>query len=162
MNSIRNRLPLKVLIPVLIISIFAICSFAASVSVSTTNNAGQVGVLYLVNGYFTAASQGFQVVRSTTTASSQPATWTNGTTCNTALAQGDWYYQVKLDINANATITHTFTLTVQWNTGSGYTTLGSLQFTTPSTITATQDMYFQLDTGVTTFTAPAGITITVA
>lgn len=162
-SSIRNRLPLKVLIPVLAISLIAIGSFAASVIVTTTTYSGEAGVSYIVIGCFTAASNGFQVVRSSTAATSLPATWTNGGTCNTALTAGDWYYQVTLTIAANATASHTYTVTVQWNTGSGYATLGSsLTFTTPATITAGWTMSFQMDTSTTSFNAPVAITVTVA
>jgi hypothetical protein len=88
-NSIRNRLPLKVLIPILLISLIAITSFAATVGVTTTTYSGEGGVSFIVIGCFTATSNGFQVVRSTTAATSLPATWSNGTTVNTLLTAGD-------------------------------------------------------------------------
>jgi hypothetical protein len=78
MSSIRNRLPLKVLIPVLVISLIAIGSFAASVTITSTTYSGEQGVSYIVIGCFTAASNGFQVVRVNTAPTSLPATWTNG------------------------------------------------------------------------------------
>lgn len=162
MSSIRNKLPLKTLVPILAISLFAVGSFATSVGVTTQSYAGQAGVDYVVTGGFTATSNGFQVVQSATTASTQPCTWSNGGTCNTALTAGDWYYQVTLTISASAAASHTYTVTVQWNTGSGYATLGTLTVTTPATITSGQTMVFQMDTGLTTFSAPAGITVTVA
>ena len=158
----KNKLPLKVLVPILAISLFAIGSFATSVGVTTQQYAGQAGVDYVVTGGFSAASNGFQVVQSAATASSQPATWSNGATVNSALTAGDWYYQVTLTIAASAQASHTYTVTVQWNTGSGYTTLGSLTFTTPATITAGQTMIFQMDVGSSSFNAPAGMTVTVA
>jgi hypothetical protein len=162
MFSIRNKLPLKVLVPILAVSLFAVGSFATSVGVTTQSYAGQGGVNYVVTGAFSPASNGFQVVQSTTTASTSPCTWSNGGTCNTALTAGDWYYQVTLTIAASATPTHTYTLTVQWNTGTGYATLGTLTFTTPASISAGQTMIFQMDTALTTFNAPATITVTVA
>lgn len=162
MLPIRNRLPLKILVPILAISIFSVASYAASVSVSTTTYAGQEGVSYNVGTAFTAASNGFQVVQSTTSATTLPATWSNGATVNTALTAGDWYYSLTLTIASSAQTSHTYTLTVQWNTGSGYTTLGTLTFTTLSTITASQTMTFQIDTAGTSFNAPAAITVTVA
>ena len=161
-SRIRNKLPLKVLLPILAISLFAVGSFATSVGVTTQAYAGQAGVNYVVSGGFTAASNGFQVVQSTAVASTQPATWANGGTVNTALTAGDWYYQVTLTIAAAAQTSHTYTVTVSWNTGSGYVTLGSLTLTTPATITPGQTMIFQMDIGATTFNAPAGITVTVA
>jgi len=162
MSSFRNKLPLKVLAPILAISLFAVGSFATSVSVTTQTYAGQAGVNYVVTGAFSPASNGFQVVQSTTTASTQPCAWSNGGTCNTALTAGDWYYSVTLTIAASAQTSHTYTVTIQWNTGSGYTTVGSLTLTSPSTITAGQTMVFEVDTGLTTFSAPAGMTVTVA
>ncbi|HUI00185.1 MAG TPA: hypothetical protein VLX56_00985 [Nitrososphaerales archaeon] len=162
MSTLRNKLPLKVMIPVLVVSLFAVGSFATSVGVSTQSFAGEAGVNYTVTGAFTAASNGFSVVQTTTTASSQPCTWANAGTCNTALTAGDWYYQVTLTIAASATPSHTYTVTVQWNTGSGYSTLGSLTVTTGSTISSGQTMAFQIDTSLTSFSAPAGITVTVA
>lgn len=162
MSSLRNKLPLKVMLPILVISVFAVGSFATSVGVTTQSFAGEAGVNYTVTGAFTAASNGFQVVQTTTTASTQPCTWTSGGTCNTALTAGDWFYSVTLTIAASATPSHTYTLTVQWNTGSGYTTLGTLTVTTGSTITSGQTMTFEIDTTATSFSAPAGITVTVA
>jgi len=162
MSSFRNKLPLKVLAPILAISLFAVGSFATSVSVTTQTYAGQGGVNYVVTGAFSPASDGFQVVQSAVTASTQPCTWTNSGTCNTALVAGDWFYSVTLTIAATAQTSHTYTVTIQWNTGSGYTTLGTLTLTTPSTISAGQTMIFEVDTGLTSFSAPAGMTVTVA
>jgi hypothetical protein len=162
MSSFRNKLPLKVLAPILAISLFAVGSFATSVGVTTQSYAGQAGVNYVVTGAFSPSSNGFQVVQSATTASSQPCPWANAGTCNTALVAGDWYYAVTLTIAASAQTSHTYTVTVQWNTGSGYTTLGSLTLTSPATINAGQTMIFEIDSGLTSFSAPAGITVTVA
>jgi len=162
MSTLRNKLPLKVMVPVLVISLFAVGSFATSVGVTSQTFAGEAGVNYTVSGAFTAASNGFQVVQTTTSASSQPCTWSSGGVCNTALTAGDWYYSVTLTISASATASHTYTTTVQWNTGSGYATLGTLTVTTASSITSGQTMTFEIDTGSTSFAAPAGITVTVA
>jgi hypothetical protein len=160
--GIKHRLPFKILLPLLAISIFSIASYAASVSVTQSNNQAVNGVYYNVAGGFTAASNGFQVVQASGPASSLPCTWSNGGTCQTALTAGDWEYSVTLTINAGAAASHTYTLTVQWNTGIGYTSLGTLTVTSPSTITAGQTMTFLIDTAGTSFSAPAGIIITVA
>lgn len=158
----RNMLSLRILLPLLAISIFSVASFAATVSVSPETYQAQSGVIYNVTGGFTAVSNGFTVVLSTASASTQPCSWTNGGTCQTGLTAGDWDYSVTLTISASAQTSHTYTLTVSWNTGSGYATLGTLTLTTPASITAGQTMTFLLDTAGTSFTAPAGITITVA
>ena len=165
MNKIRtlvSMLPLKVLIPILAISLVSLISFAASVTVTPSTSQDVQGVYYNVTGGFSAASNGFVVTQSAATASTQPATWTNGGTVTTATVAGNWQYSATITINAGASASTTYTVTIQWNTGSGYSTMGSLTFTTPGTITAGQTMTFVCNTGGTTFNAPAGISITVA
>jgi hypothetical protein len=154
---------MKILIPLLAISLFSVGSYAASaVGVTQETYQAQNGVLYNIAGGFTASSNGFTVVPSSAAASSQPATWTSGGTAQTALTQGDWEFSVTLTIAASAATSHTYTLSVQWNTGSSYVSLGTLTLTTPSSITPGQTMTFYMDTGVTTFNAPAAIIVTVA
>jgi hypothetical protein len=163
LRSLRQLLPLKILAPILIISVLAVVSFAASVSINSTTSQVVQGVMYSVTGGFSASSNGFVVTQSAATATTLPATWANGGTVTTATVAGNWQYSITVTINAAAQPSTTFTVTVQWNTGSGYSTLGSqLTFTTLSSITAGQTMTFVLNTGVTTFNAPAGILITIA
>jgi hypothetical protein len=162
MTRFLGHTGLKLMIPLLAISIFSVASFASSVAVTATTYQGQNGVYFNIGGGFTAASNGFNVVQATGTASAQPCTWTSGGTCQTALTAGDWEYSVTLTVTASATASHTYTTTVTWNTGTGYTTLGTLTVTTAATITAGQTMTFLIDTAGTTFSAPAGIVVTVA
>jgi hypothetical protein len=157
MSRLRNRLPLKIFLPLLAISIFSIASFAASVAVTTNNYQSQNGVYYNVTGGFTAVSNGFAVVQATGVATS-PCAWSTGTTCQTAVTAGHWYYSVTLTAAAGATLP---VMTVSWNTGSGYSTMGSITVAS-GTITTGNTMTFLFDTAGTTFTAPTGITITVA
>lgn len=160
--SIRKRFRSRYLLPLLAITVFAVASFAAAVTVTTTTEQAQAGVYFNVIGGFTAASNGFSVVQATAASSAQPCTWANGGTCQTAVTAGDWYYSVTLTLNAAASVSTTYTLTVTWNTGAGYSTMGTRTVTTLASITAGQTMTFLIDTAVTTFTAPAGIVITVA
>jgi hypothetical protein len=162
MTRFPARSALNVIFPLLVISIFSIVSFAAAVAVNSTTYQGQNGVYFNIAGGFTAASNGFNVIQATASASGQPCAWSNGATCQTALAAGDWEYSATLTMTASAAVTHTYTLTVAWNTGSGYVTLGTLTVTSPATIVAGQTMTFLINTGGTSFTAPAGIVVTVA
>lgn len=159
---LRNMLSLKILLPILAISLISIGGYAASVNVTQTTYQTQSGVYYNVVGGFTAASNGFNVVQSSGAASTQPFTWANGDTGQTALTAGHWQYSVTLTITAAASPSTTYTYTVTWNQGSGYSTLGSMTFTTPATITVGQTVTFLIDTSGTSFTAPVGINITVA
>jgi hypothetical protein len=165
MSHVRKRmnLPMKLIAALILISLFAVVSFAATVAVTTYTYQSYSGVFFNVVGGFTAASNGFAVVQSSGSASAQPATWSSGGTVQTALVAGHWYYSLTLTIAASgASPSTTYTVTVTWNTGSGYSTLGStLTFTTLATITPGQTMSFFIDTGVTSFNAPVGITITV-
>ncbi len=155
-----QRPPLKLLLPLLLISMFAILSFAVTVTTTTTTNQAQNGVLFNVAGGFTAASNGYLVIQATSATSAQPCTWATGGTCQTALTAGNWEYSLTLTLNAAATASTTYTVTVQQNTGTGYTTLGTRTVTTLATITAGQTMTFLFDLGSTSFTAPVGIVIT--
>jgi hypothetical protein len=161
MTKTLSRSTLKVLLPLMAISIFAVGSFAASVSVTSTTYEAQNGVYFNINGGFTAVSDGFSVVQ-TTGATSSPCTWANGGTCQTAVTAGDWQYSVALTITASAATSHVYTVSVTWNTGSGYTSMGSVTVQTLSSITPSQTMTFVFDTSTTTFSAPAGIVVTVA
>jgi hypothetical protein len=162
MKPFKNMLPLKIFVPILAIALLSLVSFAASVNISTSSSEAVQGVSYNVAGGFTAASNNFVVTHSAATASSQPATWSNGATVTTATVAGNWQYSVTITIKASAAASTTYTVSVQWNTGSGYNTMGSLTFTTPATIIADQTMIFVINTGVSTFNAPLGIVITVA
>ena len=162
-RSLRHFMPLKLLVPILIISVLSIVSFAASVSINSTTSQSVQGVVYNVTGGFSAASNGFVVTQSAATATTLPAAWANGGNVTTATVAGNWQYSANVTINAGATPSTTYTVTIQWNTGTGYNTMATaLTFTTGATITAGQTMTFVLNTGVTTFNAPAGIIITVA
>jgi len=161
-SEIRKKLPMKILLPILAISMISVASFAATVSVTQTTLQAQTGVYYDVTEGFTAVSNGFTVVQGTGAASAQPYTWSDGGTCRTALTAGNWMYSVTLTITANAAASHLYTYTVSWDTGSGYSTLGQMTFTTPGTIVPSETVIFLIDLGGTSFNAPTGINITVA
>jgi len=77
-------MPLKLLIPILVISLLSVVSFAASVSINSTTSQSVQGVVYNVTGGFSAASNGFIVTQSAATATTLPASWANGGTVTTA------------------------------------------------------------------------------
>jgi hypothetical protein len=158
----KLKLPLKLLVPLLAIALFSVYSFAASITVTTTTIQNENGVYFNVVGGFTVASNGFAVVQATGTATTLPATWANGGIVQTALTAGNWYYNLTLTANAAATASTTYNVTVTWNTGSGYSALGSLRVTLPASGYAGQSMTLLIDTQLQTFNAPAAMTITVA
>jgi hypothetical protein len=157
-----SRPPLKALIPILFVTVFSVAAFATSVSVAPVTYQNVQGVQFNVTGAFSASSNGFFVSQAAGTASSQPCSWSNGGICQTALVAGDLYYSITLTLNTVPSSTTTYTATVQWNTGSGYSQLGQLTVSVPTTATAGQTMQFFFNTNLATFTAPTGIVVTVA
>jgi len=165
----KRRLRLRYLLPLLFIVAFSVISYAASVTVVSTTYQSVGGVYYNVVGAFTPSNNGF-FVSSAGTAAVACATglWGAGPpypTCQTALTAGHWYYSLNLVLTASATASTAYTLTVQWTqNGGALNTLGTLSVTTPATVTAGNGITVYLDLGATygtTFTAPAGLTITV-
>jgi len=160
-SCIKRFTPLKILIPILLISVISIVSFAANAAISTSTYQGVQGVQFNVAGGLSASSNGFVVTQTSATATTQPAAWTAGGTVTTATTAGDWQYSITVTTNTGCPTSTTYTAIVQWNTGSGYSQLGSIQFTTPSTITNGAQMTFVFGTTVNSFSAPVGITITI-
>jgi|ECHhosMinimDraft_1075155.scaffolds.fasta_scaffold06242_1 hypothetical protein len=150
------------LIIIAAIAILSTVVYASSVSVATSTYQAQSGVYYQVTGNIGAQGLGFTVAQSASTASAQPCMWSSGGVCTTAVTAGDWVYTVMITLENGVTPGDTYTVTVSWDTGSGYVQMGSLTFTAPSTVTAGQTMNFVFDTGSTSFNAPVGIVITVA
>ncbi|MEM0271696.1 MAG: hypothetical protein QW514_04025 [Thermoprotei archaeon] len=144
------------------ISLIAAVYAGATVAVTPNTYQAQSGVYYVVTGNIGVAGQGFSVaIANNPPSTPSPCSWSNGGTCTTAITAGHWVYIVQVTLTPNTQPGQTYTVTVYWNTGSGYTTMGSLKFTTPSTITAGQSMTFVFDTGTNSFNAPLGIVITV-
>ena len=150
------------LIIIAVIAILSTVVYASSVSVNTSTYQAQNGAYYVVTGKFVVTGQGFTVGQMAT-ATGQPCPWSNGGTCTTAVTGGDWVYTVQVALTGSTPASSTFTVTLQWlqQGGTAYVTVGTLQFTTPSTITPGETMNFIFDTGSTSFTAPAAIVITV-
>ena len=150
------------LILIAVIATLATAVYAATVAVNTTTYQAQNGVYYVVTGDFGVTGLGFTVGQMAT-ATGQPCAWISGGTCTTAVTGGDWVYTVQVALTGSTPTSSTFTVTLQWlpQGGTAYVTVGTLQFTTPSTITPGETMNFIFDTGSTSFTAPAAIVITV-
>ncbi len=169
MNSVGEKLKIpqnilspKILIPLVVISLFSIGSFAASGGISTTTLQEQYGVAFSIAGGFTGADNGFATSGSTQTASTQPCTWTNGAVCRSALTGGDWRYQTTLTINAGAQALHTYTVNVLINGAAPSACSTGITFTTGATITAGQTMIFRCDTGLTSLSTVSAIDVNVA
>lgn len=139
-------------------------AFAASVTITNTNNAAYQGVYVNANGFYSVTGTAYYVVEAAQTATTQPLAWANGATGYVnALVAGDWELSYTLTINAGGLTSHTYTITVASTAAAGTTSnLYTFQFTSPATITAGQTMTIIWDTSATTWTAPAALTVTIA
>ena|ERR1035438_371432 len=146
------------------ILIGSIGAYAASVTINASTNAGYQGEYIVDNGYFTASAISYNVVQTAQSASSGGLAWSNaGTAYVTALVPGDWEVAWTLTILTGATASHLYTITATSTSATGTTTaLYTFQFTSPASVVNGQTMTILFDTGLTTWTAPAAIQITVA
>lgn len=161
---IKRKIRLLYLVAMIGMISVSVGAFAASVTITTSNDAGYQGVYILDNGYYSASGANYNVVQSAQTATTQPLAWANGGIGYVdALVAGDWELSFTLTINAGGLTSHTYTITVASTAANGVTsTLYTFQFTSPATITAGQTMTIIWDTGATTWTAPAALSISVA
>ena len=152
-------LPLKFLVLLLAISIFSVYSFASNVAVTSAPVQSESGVFFNVDGGFTVTNNGFSIAQNMSAASAEPVKWTNSGICQTALTAGDWFYDLTLTVNNIAQANHIYSVTIMWDTGSGYSTLGVLKVTSPDTIIDGQTMNMYFDTGQSNFNTPAAIKV---
>jgi len=161
---IRRRIRLIYLLAFVGMITVSVGAFAATVTITTANNAGYQGVYILDNGYYAASGTSYAVVEAAQAATTPPLAWANGAIGYVdALVAGDWALSFTLTINAGGLTSHTYTITVASTSATDVTTtLYTFQFTSPATITAGQTMTIVWDTGATTWTAPAALSISVA
>jgi hypothetical protein len=147
-----------------LILVGSIGAYAASVTINASTNAGYQGEYVVDNGYFTASAITYNVVEAAQTATTAPMTWAPSATAYVnAQVPGDWELVWTITLNAGATISHLYTITVTSTAASGaVSSLYTFTFTTLSTITPTQTMTIIWDVGAQTWTAPAAVQVTVA
>ena len=139
-------------------------AFAASVTITTSNNAAYQGVYVNANGYYSVTGTAYNVVEAAQAATTQPLAWASGGVGYVnAIVAGNWELTYTLTINAGGLTSHAYTITVYSTAAAGTTTqLYTFQFTSPASITAGQTMTIIWDTGATTWTAPAALSVTIA
>lgn len=162
LKEVATDIGTRSLLVVLVVSALAIGSYATTATIFNSNIASQYGVSYNITGNLTGVDQGFTTTPGNSAASSQPCPWTNGGTCHMAMTRGFYRYSLLLTLNFPVRAPTSFTVLVQWDTGAGETTLGSLTFSVPTTAAAGQQMTFRFNTGANTLTSPLSMDITVA
>ena len=161
---IHRRIGLFYLAVIVTLIAISVGAFAATVTITSSNDAAFQGILLQDNGYYSITNTNYNVVEAVQTATTQPLAWTSGAVGYVdALVVGDWEISFTLTINAGGLTSHTYTITLYSTAATGVTsTLYTFQFTSPATITAGQTMTIIWDTGATTWTAPAALSATIA
>ncbi|MGA2198619.1 MAG: hypothetical protein ABSG45_01635 [Nitrososphaerales archaeon] len=161
---VHRSIRLLYLAALMAIITLSVGTYAASVTIQNSNNAGYQGVYELDNGYYSASAAVYNVVNTAQVATTPPLAWASGGIGYVnALVAGDWEIAFTLQINAGGLTSHTYTITVSSTAVNGVaSTLYTFQFTSPASITPLQTMTIIWDTGAVTWTAPAALQITVA
>lgn len=161
-RELRSRLPLKAIIPILLISVLCIGSFASTITATTTTYEGMAAATYKVTDNFAATSLGFTVAPTSKSASSQPFNWVNEGVVTEATTETKWQYSVTVTMHTGATASHGYSVNVQWSADDAtYTDLGTLTFTSPASITDGETMTFMFNVGDNIYTS-TGIVVTVS
>ena len=161
---VHRKVRMLYLVVFVTIIALSVGAFAATATITNTNNAGYQGVYVQDNGYYSVTNTNFYVVNTAQAATGQPLAWASGATGYVnALVAADWDITFTLTINAGGLTSHTYTITVYSTAANGaVSTLYTFQFTSPASITPAQTMQIIWDTGATTWTAPYALTITIA
>src|SRR2546425_3420900 len=87
-------------------------AFAASVTITTSNNAAYQGVYVNANGYYSVTGTAYNVVEAAQAATTQPLAWASGGVgyVNTTVA-GNWGPTHTLKINTGGFTRHTHNIT---------------------------------------------------
>jgi hypothetical protein len=152
----------KWLFVLIIVSVISVASYAATVSVTTVTYQAQYGLQYNITSNFSATDQGFTTVPATAAASAQPCTWATGGTCRNAQTVAHFRYSVLLTLNVVPGATTTYTVTVNWDQGSGSVLMCSLTVSVTTAAVVGQTMTIRCDTGSASFTTPLAVDVTVA
>ncbi len=157
LSELRSRLPLKAIIPILLISTLCIVSFATSAGIEpATTYRAMNGATVVITGDFDVSPIGFSLASSPIAESSAWSTTTPLSPLG-GVPAGHWMYTV--EITANNAVSSA-TVTVSWSTaGADYTPMGEVDIT--GTITTGAPATFVFDAG-TSFDSPVAIMITVS
>jgi hypothetical protein len=154
----------------LLILVTSVGAYAATVSITTLTVQGEQGVYLNDNNFYTVAVPSissvatlYQVAQSAQTVTGANPVWAASSSWYTsAVTAGHWVLTFTLTVATAPPVSTAYTITVMTNTGSGYTSLFTFQFTSAATgaaNTGTVTVYY--DVGAT-FTAPQSVMITVA
>ena len=154
-NELRSRLAVKVVIPMLLISVLCVVSFAASATISNGSTYKAIGgEIISITGNYEVTPIGFGIATEDTISSS---VWSTFEPLTTGVIAGNWIYTIKV----KALTTNPATVSVSWSQSGNpeYSPLGSIAIS--GDITSGQEATFVFDSGVQSFDSPVGILITV-
>jgi hypothetical protein len=154
-NELRSRLPFKVIIPMLLISVLCVVSFAASATISNGSTYKAIGgEIISITGNYEVTPVGFSLATENTNAHDE---WSTVDPLTTYVTAGNWIYTIKVKALTN----NPATVSVSWSQSGNpeYSLLGSITISDNPVIG--QEATFVFDTGVASFDSPVGILITV-
>jgi hypothetical protein len=154
-NELRSRLAVKVVIPMLLISVLCVVSFAASATISNGSTYKAIGgEIISITGNYEVTPISFSIATEST---AENFGWSTFEPLTTGVIAGNWIYSIKV----KALTTNPATVSVSWSQSGNpeYSPLGSI--TILDDPVSGQEATFVFDTGVQSFDSPVGILITV-
>jgi hypothetical protein len=158
MSKIRelgSRLPLKAIIPILLISTLCVVSFATSATISSQTYQGLGGVIIHVTDNYTIEPLGF-FPSSGVDINTQ---WASGKLLSPGVPSGNWMYEIKVTANIGATTNPTVDVQLSSDGGASYNSIGTVTVT--GTILSGSFATFAFDADGIDFSLPVSIVITV-
>ncbi len=158
MSKIRelgSKLPLKAIIPVLLISTLCIVSFATSATISSETYQGLRGVTIHVTDNYTIEPLGFFP----SSGVSDNSQWQSGELLSSSVAAGNWMYKIKITANVDTATGPIVDVQLSSDGGVSYGSIGTVTVT--GTIVQGSFAMFAFDADNIDFSLPIDIVITV-
>lgn len=154
-SELRSRLPFKAIIPLLLISILCIVSFATSATISNGSTYKAIGgEIISITGNYEVTPIGLSIATEDTNLYS---VWSTDTPLTTGVTTGNWIYTFTVTATQTA---NPATVSLSWSVnGDPYSLIDSITFLEQPIQGQTATFIF--DTGTSSFESPVGILITV-
>ena len=163
-KATSKKVPVLALVVVAMLGMVA-GVLAANLTVTPTNNTGEIGTYHTSTGTMTVTDNGLGVVANTAVAAAAATFPTSGNNnnVNNALTAGHWFDQVTFVDTLTDSAAHTATITIRNGTGASGTLLVTASFTlTGPGASSTGTITAYVDTGATSLTSPVTVYVTVS
>jgi hypothetical protein len=162
-RATSKKVPVLALVVVAMLGMVA-GVLAANLTVTQTNNTGEIGTYHTSTGTMTVTDNGLGVVANSASAATSatfPATG-NNVNVNNALTAGHWFDQVIFVDTLTDSTAHTATVTIRNGAGPEGTTLATATFTlTGPGASSTGTITAYVDTSATSIASPVTVYVTI-